>query len=798
MKVFSYILLVNDWHIPTHMCTVTKVLALVLALLISAVEPQAVWASDDTIWPRQVLGNGADNVPFFHNESCAECHPQQFQEWIGSHHEQAMQPANNTTVLGNFNNASFTHFGITSQFFKQGDKFFVNTEGADGKFSDFEVKYTFGITPLQQYLLEFPKGRLQAFTIAWDTVNQHWFNLQSDEKIAHNDPLHWTQRYYTWNSSCAECHSTHLRLDYDLKTNNYKTAWAEINVSCQACHGPGSHHVKWANLLKKNKANPKQTNSVYKNKGLIVNYKTLDSKGKIETCARCHSRRYPISKQDKHSQPFLDDFMPRLLHSGLYHADGQILDEVFVYASFLQAKMYRQGVSCMDCHHPHTLKLRREGNSLCIFCHQINPPKKLFETLPSKNYNTQAHHFHPTNSTGALCVSCHMLVKNYMVIDPRHDHSFPIPRPNLSVKLGTPNACNQCHKDKSPQWAAQVMNKWYGPQSQQISHYAEIFAAGRARQTEAKTSLLKLVNDTNQAVVVRATALDLLRQYGTEEDTGAMIAALTDEAPLVRAMAVQGLENLPTQRKLDILVPLLSDPIRAVRIEAAKALAAVPLTQFDKKSQLVFEATLNEYKEAQMALADHPEGHFNLGKLYTVMGQPKLVEQSYKTAIKKDHRFFPAHNNLANFYYQTGRKKEAEKIFRRALESTTDQGMLYYSLGLLLAEQKRREEAVANLAKAAALMPNHPRVHYNYGLLLQHLGQIPKAKTALLRALQLSATDPSILHAVVIFYMQQHQWEQASTYAKQLVQLYPNAPEPRRMLNYLQKKKMSRDYKRNE
>ncbi|EDN69140.1 TPR repeat containing protein [Beggiatoa sp. PS] len=576
-----------------------------------------------------------------------------------------------------------------------------------------------------------------------------------------------------------------MKLNYDLKTNSYQTAWAEINVSCEACHGPGGEHVKWANLLTAEK-NESQAHSQDQNKGLIVNYNTLDAKGKIDTCASCHSRRYPISQPDNPGQPFLDHFMPSLLQEGLYHTDGQILDEVYVYGSFMQTKMYQQGVNCMDCHNPHTLKLQRAGNQLCTFCHQSTPPKNLFNTLPEKQYDAPSHHFHKMDSPGANCVNCHAPAKNYMVIDPRHDHSFPIPRPDLSVKLGTPNACTQCHQEQSAQWAVEIMTKWYGPQWQQKPHFAETIAAGRAGQLAAQKELLQLAQDSNQPAIIRATALDLLRIYPNNSE--AMIVALADKEALIRTITVQGLNNLPVAQKLEKLIPLLKDPIRAVRIEAGKVLASVPLDKFEPSQRLGLEAVLKEYQQAQMALADQPEGYLNMGQLYTMMGQPKLAEQAYKIAIQRDQLFFPAHNNLANLYYQQGKKKEAEKIFRQALNSTTDQGVLYYSLGLLLSEQKRLKEAVDNFAKAAELMPNHPRVHYNYGLLLQRLGQFPKAEKALLKALQINATDPNILHALAVFYLQIRQWERASTYAERFAQLYPNAKEAQQLLDYIKKK----------
>ena len=296
--------------------------------------------------------------------------------------------------------------------------------------------------------LPFSPG-LQCLDIAWDTRRKRWFHLYPDEKFAPDDPLYWTGRYQTWNLMCAECHSTNLRKNYNLKTDSYRTTWAEINVGCQACHGPGAEHV--ASATTKESGTP-----------MPVRFGAGDSRFQVEQCAVCHSRRRVVAPPDAPGQAFMDHYAPEWLRDDLYFADGQILGEVYVYGSFLQSKMYRQGVRCTDCHNPHSLKLDAEGNRVCTKCHQLTPPSE-FPTLKAKNYDTPEHHHHAPGSEGARCVNCHMAARTYMVVDPRRDHSFRIPRPDLSVAIGTPNACNGCHQDKDAQWAAGTIASWNGP-----------------------------------------------------------------------------------------------------------------------------------------------------------------------------------------------------------------------------------------------------------------------------------------------------------------------------------------------
>jgi len=372
-----------------------------------------------------------------------------------------------------------------------------------------------------------------------------------------------------------------------------------------------------------------------------------------------------------------------------------------------------------------------------------------------------------------------------MVVDPRRDHSFRVPRPDLSVKLGTPNACNDCHRDKKAQWANDAVRGWYGPKKQP-PHFAETIAAGRDGRPEALPKLMAVATDTKQPVIIRATALDLLPQYGSQ-GTAAMVSALRDEDPLLRRTALRGLARLGPEPRLKAVAPLLKDPIRAVRIEAARVLTSVPRELFNQSQRTDFDKALAEFKQAQMAVADQPSGHLNLGVMYEGTGRRDLAEKSYLTALRKDPGFLPARFNLTNLYNAMGRNADAEQVLREGIKRAPKEGELYYSLGLLQAEEQRYPEAASNLGKAAELMPKRARVHYNHGLALQTLGRRSNAETALLKAHRLSESDPRILQALAIFYFQDRHWNQAANYAKKLTQLYPNEPAPRRMLEQIDK-----------
>ena len=379
--------------------------------------------------------------------ACAACHAREGQAWRESQHAQAMAEATGSTVLGRFDGTPVAYAGITSSFFRRGDKFYARTEGADGRLADFEIKYTFGVSPLQQYLVAFPGGRLQALSLAWDTRpvtagGQRWFHLYPEERITAGDPLHWTGAQQNWNFMCADCHSTNVRKGYDPATRQYATTWSEITVGCEACHGPGGDHIAWARrggTAVEARADRYLSAQLDERKGVVwgidpARQSPLGSRPRlsdreIEVCARCHARRGQMTDAIKAGDRFEDGFRASLLEPVLFHADGQQRDEVYTYASFLQSRMYEKGVTCSDCHDPHTGKLRLPGNAVCTQCH-----------LPSK-YDAPRHSRHAAGSPASACVVCHMPAKTYMGVDPRRDHSFRIPRPDLAVTLDVPDAC---------------------------------------------------------------------------------------------------------------------------------------------------------------------------------------------------------------------------------------------------------------------------------------------------------------------------------------------------------------------
>jgi len=715
------------------------------------------------------------------SRECEECHEKEYAAWKGSDHDLAIEPSTEKNVLGDFDDAVFEHFGVTTRFFRRDGAFLVNTEGPDGEYHDYEIAYNFGFEPLQQYLIAFPGGRFQCLGVAWDTVKKEWFHLYPNEHLPPDDQLHWTRLYQNWNMMCAECHSTLIRKSYDLATRSYDTTWEEIDVGCQACHGPGSRHIEitrpWEGL--------KMPEGV--DDGLELRYRGDDPARMIDVCAPCHSRRQPMVPFHVPGDPYHDDYQLSLLRPELYHVDGQILDEVYVVGSFMQSRMFEQGVTCNDCHDPHTTKIRREGDALCTECHDLEPPIDRFMTLQAKDYTSVDHHHHPVADPSARCVACHMPTQNYMVVDPRNDHSMRIPRPDLTEALGTIDACSRCHKDHPVQWSVEWCEKWYPHEP--TTHFGEVLARLRAGDPGALEATAALLAEPATAGIVRATIVDELR-YDRWGPGGAELAlgALQDESPLVRAAAAGALEQLPDAARAPLLAPLLEDPTRLVRAAAARALVGPAEQGLDERTRPLFDAALEEYVAAQHANDDMPGAHLNLGFVASLRGDSGAAEAEYRTALSLDPDFLPAVFNLANLLAGQHRPEEAETILAAAVARHPAEGELHYSMALLLGELQRLDEAIEELREAARLLPDRPRVQYNLGLALQQRGRTSAAERALLRAIELDPRNPDFLYALSLLYREQGQLEPALDLAIKLADLLPRDPGPRQLVEELQRR----------
>ncbi|MDR2115495.1 MAG: tetratricopeptide repeat protein [Planctomycetaceae bacterium] len=712
-----------------------------------------------------------------------------------------------------------TKFGTHFRMFRNENKFMVDTD-----IGTFEVRFTLGNRPLQQYLVETNGGRLQALPVAWDSIEKRWFHLYPKEQIPKGDPLHWTTSLQNWNRMCADCHTTNLYKNFDPKTKEYRTTFTELRVGCQSCHGPCGKHVETAEkyVLTTNWKSeiPTEVFSLTNAGGTEI----------VQSCVFCHARRRLLRKGPKPPEiPAADWFIPESVDMPIYYPDGQLLEEAFEYGSFLQSKMHDKGVSCTNCHEPHSLELKFQGNRLCTQCHS-----------PSI-YDTIKHHFHPnTAKPGTQCVECHFPQSTYMVVDPRRDHSIRKPSPALTLAAGVPNACSICHRDKNKgetlEWARDHIDRWYAEKRKTSvgysdlwpteDHYALAIAAGRRDDPIAVQKLLKVVRDKGNKEfrpVIRAGAITLLSRIPndqTDEIFSVCVDGLNDTDLWVRFASLSALAAQPDNVKLKYLTPLLNDPVLAVRTETARVLARTAFTITDDNVKKSFEKAKQEYVTVQNVDNDQAAAYLNLAVLEHDLAASKInevnrwleaavqdssssaVDEAQKTALplierltattleyyrqslEIDSDFLPSRINLAMLYHERGNNIAAEKEFREALRIEPENGNTAYSLGLLLAELQRPEEAAAmlrrasnNLETATGQTATRNRVRYNLGLLLLQLKRHDEAEKELSDIIQSEPQNITFLYALTVSYLQRNATSQALAILDRIIKLDPQNPQ---------------------
>jgi len=662
---------------------------------------------------------------FVGKETCIECHQPEYDDWTGSDHDLAMDYATDSTVLGDFNDATLFANNQTNKFYKKNSKFFVYTDGDDGKMKEFEIKYVFGYTPLQQYLVEFEGGRLQTLALTWNTEAGNWYYMPDstykDMSVDHTNWLHWTNQAQNWNSMCADCHSTNLKKGYDTNTDSYHTTWSEIDVSCEACHGPSSEHLKWANLAE-------YARKDFTNFGLTIKTSGIDNVQYVDNCVRCHSRRVALSDFDYHTQNIYNHTVPSLPMEQNWHIDGQIKDEDYVYASFTQSRMFMNDIQCNDCHNVHSGKLILDGNALCLQCHKAS------------DYDTKTHTFHKgfgekgeavisdagvkfEVGTGTECINCHMHGQNFMGVDYRRDHSFRIPRPDLSEKNGTPNACNQCHKDKTNNWSKTYIEKWFG--ISRPFQYGEAFTAANNQEDSADVQLIKIITDDLYPVSIRSAAFNYLSD--TPENDELIKQALQNIEPSIRLAAINRM-NVTTEEDLQKVLPLLYDETKAVRHEIANRLSYLDPNLIPKKYKDAYDEILTERFDILVYNSDFPGGKFNLANYYFTKKDYEKAEHYYLSSIEQDRELHIVEMNLANLYSVIGEPLKAEKILEEYVKDNMENGAALFNYGLILSENKKYEISLEYLIKASEFSPENGRIDYNVAMLYDFFGDKTNAE----------------------------------------------------------------------
>ncbi|MCU0360630.1 MAG: tetratricopeptide repeat protein [Bacteroidia bacterium] len=689
---------------------------------------------------------------FVGSAACKQCHTSEYMDWLSSDHYLAMQEVNDSTVLGRLNSGPFKLDGVMNQVLVKDHQYLLKTNEIDGAQTTYTLSYTFGYFPLQQYLVKTEKGQLQATRLSWDSRNQKWFHQYAGQKIHPSDWLHWTGNSQNWNTMCASCHSTNFKKNYDFESDTYASTYSEINVACESCHGAGSTHVSFI------QSEAYQKGERLHHSGLHYG-KDKNNRLQLNTCTPCHARKTDLSAELLHSEELLDNFIPEVISNEHYFADGQINNEDYEYGSFAQSKMFHNKVKCSDCHNPHSGKLKKEGNAMCLSCHE---PK----------YDTEQHHFHKGKGESTQCINCHMPQKTYMGNDHRRDHSFRIPRPDQSLIYKTPNTCNSCHNKQSASWAAGNIKKWYG--SKRVYHFSDDLLPGSLLDTKSEVHLIKLLADTAQPEIARATAIYYLGKVPGPKGAQALLKSIEDPFAMLRYRALRALENFPAEVWSTHAAKCLNDKVRAVRIAAADLYHRYGKEVLPNEYGAAF-ASANAENKAYL----HYNRDFALGAV--MAGDFDLQNEDYLGAVKhyirglkKDSLMNYARLNLSAAYNAAGKNTEALNTLTQALVADPNNSRAHYNLALLYNELKNPQLSAIHFEKAEKLGDHEADLYYNYGLLLWQMGQSKKSENVLLKGCAMHPASSKLNYALAYFYLQSGDVSSALKYAELLYRLDPN------------------------
>ena len=673
---------------------------------------------------------------------CVSCHKDAVDSWKGSDHDLAMQIADETTVLADFNNVSITLDGVSYFFTRNNEDYIVQVKEIDGIEIEYKISYTFGVTPLQQYIADFDNGKKQVLRVTWDVINKKWYHQYPGDKFSPHDWMHWTKSSQNWNTMCAECHSTNLKKNYIVEEDAFNTTYSYINVNCESCHGPAEQHVNWANTIQ----------DTLDNKKYILSGKSQFNQ--MNMCAPCHSRRSKLTQNMIPGKYFEDQYLLQSLSDEFYHGDGQIDQEDYVFGSFVQSKMYHNDVTCTDCHDAHTLKLKEVGNNLCMQCHE---PK----------YDTPSHHFHTQNTESSQCINCHMTGVTYMGVDYRRDHSFRVPRPDQSVTYGTPNACNTCHNDKSNKWAANKVVEWYGTKRQEHFSDALLLSNRDNISDKERESLDVFINDLNFPAIARATIIDNI-EITKPQDFEAILKGLEDPSPLVRFHSLQKFDAFSLQDRLGIALKHANDTTKLVRIGAAKLLLGVDINTLTDIDVSGLKKSRNELEEMLNSNADFSLGRMQLADYYLQNNDINNAIKHYKVALQKDSLLIPAYSNLASAYSLNGQPEEALSILNISISKQPDLARTYYLRALLYFEIQQPELAVKDLNQAIKLEPSNTRSMYNLATYYYQNKNLSEGEKTIKKALKLEKNNQDYKYLLALIYQEQGKINEAQIIMQEL------------------------------
>ena len=680
------------------------------------------------------------------SKSCIECHGKFYQLWATSRHGLAMQPYTAGFCPGQPDapdeRPGHRQTSLPSRHRPQGR--LGSGNDPKGKKKKYPILHALGGKNVYYFLTPLERGRLQTLPVAYDVRNKQWFDTAASG-VRHfgstpaEAPIHWKEWPYTFNTACFNCHVSQLRSNYDLATDTYRTTWAEAGINCETCHGPSKEHNEVMQAAPKGQVPPDLK---------IISVKKFTHEQHNASCGSCHAKTSPLTTVFPPGDRFFDHFDLVTLENPDYYPDGRDLGENYTYTTWLLSPCVKAGqLDCIKCHTSsgrYRFKDQAKANEACLPCH-------------AERVKSAAEHIHhPPDKPGVptKCVSCHMPMTAFARMN-RSDHSMLPPAPAASIKFGSPNACNLCHKDKDAAWADQNVRQWRTRDYQApLLYRAGLVDSARKRDWQKLPEMLAYITSPGRDAVFAASLIRLTMAAPDERVRHTLLKAIGDPLPLMRAAAAEALSVRPGKESFQALVTASGDSYRLVRVRAAASLAPYPAAWFQGEDQDKVKKATDEYIASLTARPDQWSSHYNLGNYYLNRGEVKQALAAYDTALKIEPRAAMVMVNAAMAYAQTGEKKQAEKSLVKAIKIAPDNAAAHFNLGLLKAEQKRVKVAEKELREAFRLDPKMAPAAYNLCILTAK-DRPQEALSWCRKAVELNPQEPKYAYTLVFYQKNQ-------------------------------------------
>lgn len=713
---------------------------------------------------KQRGGGQTTENEFSGSESCRECHEKFYQLWEPSYHGQAMMPIDAAFVAKHQlpNSEPIEVEGHMFEVeFKDSTMTLIEKDG-DKLVESYEVKWAMGGHNVYCFLTPLDKGKLQTVPLAYDANGKTWFNYPESavrhfmEGVEEDEALPWKDAMYTFNTGCYSCHISQLSTNFDLNTETYQTTWREAGINCETCHGPSGDHVKIFQNLKEGEEPPEDI-------GLIVT-STFTQEQNNDACAPCHAKMSPITPSYMPGDKYFDNYNLTTLEDRDFYPDGRSLGENYTMTGWKMNKCVQESeLHCVTCHTSSGRDRNADNpDQACLTCHN------------NRTQDLVAHTGHKPED-GLTCLSCHAPKREFVGRFLRSDHSFRPPMPEATIKFGSPNACNQCHTDKSPEWAnAIVKQRPNGDYQEETLKWAQLIKEARDNDWTNSDKMFAYIKSGQPNEIVTTSFIRLLGTCNLDSKWDVLLEALNSESELVRSAAAVGLSGNTTETVKTALLKACQDEIRLVRIQAANSILLFESTQFTPEQQTIIDKAEAEYVASMTSRADNWSNHYNLGIYHQNKGDAQTALNSYETAARLYPESIMPLINSSVLYSYVGNQEKAEENLKKVIEFDPDNEAANLNLGLLLAEQGRLEEA--EVALKAALQhdaSNNPVAAKNLSVILGQKGDLAGAVKYASIAAKARPEDPNYGYTLAYYQVENGQKTEAIKTLNEVIKAHP-------------------------